>query len=82
MSADCKVIVLRVFIRRPSTLSAEPPAAEPQLLRWHGPNITRAMLAPRPVDVGFISRYKIIGGRIFVHAQDRAAVLVDYTCKT
>ena len=62
-------------------MSAEPPPDEAQLLRWHGPNITQAMLAPRSIDVGYVGRYKLLGGRIFVHVQDRAAVLIDHTCR-
>ena len=67
--------------RRPSKLSPEPPADEPQLLRWHGPNITAAMLGPRPVDVTWITRYKILAGRVFVHMKDRGAVLDNVTCR-
>ena len=51
-----------------------------QLLRWFGPNITKAMLRPRPVDVSWVVRYKLLSGRIFVHKQDRAAILDNVTC--
>ena len=66
---------------RPRKLSRKPPAGEEQLLRWHGANVTRAALAPRPVDVGYVGRYKLLRGRLFVHMQDRGAVLENYTCK-
>ena len=52
----------------------------PHLLRWFGPNITQSMLRPRPVDVSWIVRYKLLGGRIFVHKTDRAAILDNVTC--
>ena len=56
------------------------PADDAQLLRWFGPNITINMLRPRPIDIGWIVRYKLLGGRIFVHKEDRAAILDNVTC--
>ena len=38
------------------------------------------MLEPRPIDVSWIVRYKLLGGRIFVHKEDRAAILDNVTC--
>jgi hypothetical protein len=40
------------------------------------------MLAPRPIDVGWIVRYKLLSGRIFVHKKDRAAILDNVTCSS
>jgi len=65
---------------RPRHVPAPSQAEGPQLFRWFGANITRAMLRPRPVDISWIVRYKLLSGRIFVHQKDRAAILDNVTC--
>ena len=69
-------------VRSPRHAPAASEEDDPQLFRWFGPNITRAMLAPRPIDVSWIVRYKLLSGRIFVHKRDRAAILDNVTCKS
>ena len=65
----------QALVCRPGAGLPKPEAGDAHLPRWPGPNITRALLVPHPHDRGWGVRYKLLRGRVFVHAQDRISAL-------
>ena len=78
LRSDCVPAIRVLAACRPHALHAA--AHGSQLLRWVGPNVTPDLLVPHSVQRSWVVRYKVLRGRVFVHAEDRGFVLYNPSC--